>query len=314
MYNSPPPGWNAPPSKGLGINRIGKTLEQIKQSAWGKLDQQKRASEYLAAKSKRILEIFKQKYVVPLTASLPQYVTVKFPIGQEANGWVQDTVVNNAVPVVPDNWDGGVLPNKVPALPSSEAQAVAAAASIGQDENLDAKSRLIKSLLYIPAIQAYRTERINGQLGDLDSMAGGKRNLRVDSNPFTYTLEGNRRFNNLLNLFYGGIKTQRCDLPEPAVYRYCQRTTPVNLDTLLTSFITDNIITNFAPPEEICTNLAEAAAAQDQHNGVDAPIAAPAPPAEGGGGGGGGPLQGGGRRNATRRKAKRNQKARRRTR
>ena len=309
--DNPPPGWTVPHSTGFGISRIGKSLEQIKQSAWGKLDQQQRASAYSAAKSKRILEIFKQKYVDPLTDSLPQYVTVKFPIGPEAAGWIQQAVVNNAVPEVPDNWDGGALPPKVPAPPSSEAQAVAAAELIGADENSEAKSRLIKSLLYNPAIQAYRIARINGPLGDLDSStADGKRNLRVGSNPFTYTPEGNRRFNNFLNLFYGGIKTQRCELPEPAVYRYCQQTIPVDLDTLLTSFITNNIITNFAPPEEICTNLAEAAAAQDQHNGaIAAPIAAAVE------GGGGEPLQeGAGRRNATRRKAKRNQKARRRTR
>lgn len=293
--DNPPPGWTVPHSTGFGFSRIGKSLEQIKQSAWGKLDQQQRASAYSAAQSKRILDKFKEKYVEELKQTLPDYVIVKFPIGPVvANPWDQDEVVNKAVPEVPDEWDGDVtkLPEKLPAPPSSEAQAGAAAALIGNDDN--AKSRLIKSLLYNFAIQEYRNVR-NGAAGDLDSAAGGKRNLRDNSNPFTYTIDGNKRFNKLLELFYGGIQTQPCKIHESAVYRYCQKTIPD--DTLLTSFITEYIITNFAPPEDICINLAKAAAAQAR---AEAP------------GGGGGAVGGG--RNATRRKAKRNQKARRRTR
>lgn len=263
-----------------------------------------------AAKSKRILETFKQKYFEPLNRILPEYVIVKFPIGPEVDAadWNQEEVVNKAVPEVPDEWDGDVtkLPEKLPAPPSSEAQAGAAAASIGDDDK--AKSRLIKTLLYNFAIQEYRNVR-NGAAGDLDSAAGGKRNLRDNSNPFTYTIDGNKRFNKLLELFYGGIQTQPCKIHESAVYRYCQKTIPDDLDTLLTSFITEYIITNFAPPEDICINLAKVADAQARNEVAGAGgVAAGAPaPAPGRGAVGGG-------RNATRRKAKRNQKARRRTR
>lgn len=266
-----------------------------------------------AAQSKRILDKFKEKYVEELKQKLPDYVIVKFPIGPVVvNPWDQDEVVNKAVPEVPDEWDGDVtkLPEKVPAPQSSEAQAHAAATVLGGEDDPVGKSRLIKTLLYFPDIQMYRNERISGKLGDLDSTAGGKRNLRDNSNPFTYTIDGNKRFNKLLELFYGGIKTQECNIPESApesaVYRYCQKTIPD--DTLLTSFITNNIIPNFAPPEDICINLAKAADAQARAEapggGVPPPGAAPLVP----------PPAVGGRRNATRRKAKRNQKARRRTR
>ena len=317
MYPVPPQGWVGPTQQGLF---------RSKPKAWNTLTPNEQESAYSAAQSKRILDKFKEKYVEELKQTLPDYVIVKFPIGPDAaDPWDQDEVVNKAVPEVPDDWDGDVtnLPKKVPAPPSSEAQAHAAATVLGGENDPVGKSRLIKTLLYFPDIQMYRNERISGKLGDLDSTAGGKRNLRDNSNPFTYTIDGNKRFNKLLELFYGGIKTQECNIPESAVYRYCQKTIPD--DTLLTSFITNNIIPNFAPPKEICEKLAEAEAKQAAAvagGGVGAPAGAPLAP---GGGGGPDPLVGpdplgpggaavGGRRNATRRKAKRNQKARRRTR